>query len=84
MLVVVLSAQVQNFSARHDVLVEKGDGGTDQQCLAQADTVFPILKSDLLGTGTLKGGMFTDTLRQVRARIGSVVGLDHFAHAHGG
>ena len=83
-LVVILSAKVQNYWARHDVLVEKGDGGTDQQCIAQADTVFPLLKSDLLGTGTLRGGMFKDTLRQVRARIGAVVGLDHAAPAQGG
>ena len=73
-LVVVLSAQVQNFWASHDVLLRKGDGGTDRDCIAEGDTIFPILKADLR-TGALRGTVFTSSLGQIRVRIGSVIGL---------
>jgi len=78
-LVVILSAKVEHFWSRHDVVIEKGDGGTDRQCIAQGDTVFPMLKSDIVGTGTYKGSVFKSTLGQVRAMIGTLVGLEAVA-----
>jgi mRNA-degrading endonuclease toxin of MazEF toxin-antitoxin module len=74
-LVVLLTAKLDTYWAPHDVTIEKGNGGTELKCLAQADMIFPMLKSDLLA-GTRKGGLLKDTLRQVRAHIGNAIGLD--------
>ncbi len=73
LLVVVLSRQTQHFWAQHDVLVSKGDGGVEDEVMAQCDTLFPMLKDDLLA-GTCKGQVQNDTLVQIRAKVAHLVG----------
>ena len=73
LLVAVLSRQTQHFWAQHDILVAKGDGGVDVEVLAQCDTVFSMLKADLLA-GELKGIVQRDTLAQIRAKVARLIG----------
>ncbi len=75
LLVVLLSAGIDNFVEKHDVQLRKGDGGTDQDCMAQADIVFPMLKDDLAASRH-KGQLMLDTVNQIRAKIGGCIGLN--------
>jgi len=73
LLVVVLSRGTQHFWARHDVLIAKGDGGVEEEVIAQCDTVFPMLKTDLLA-GTFKDQLLKDTVAQIRAKVAKLIG----------
>jgi mRNA-degrading endonuclease toxin of MazEF toxin-antitoxin module len=72
-IVVLLSAQPE-MAGEDDVLILKGEGGVDQDSIAQPDIVFTLAKQDLPLT-RWKGRVQQDTLIQVRAALARVVGL---------
>ena len=72
-LVVLLSSQVE-WQGRHDVLIKRPDGGLRTDSIAQTDMVFAVDKRDLLDDRH-RGDIMTDTLRQVRAKLGESLGF---------
>jgi hypothetical protein len=72
-LVVLLSSQVE-WQGRHDVLIKRPDGGLRSDSIAQTDLVFAVDKRDLTDDRH-RGAVMTDTLRQVRAKLGEGLGF---------
>jgi mRNA-degrading endonuclease toxin of MazEF toxin-antitoxin module len=72
-LVVLLSSQVE-WQGRHDVLIKRPDGRLRSDSIAQTDLVFAVDKRDLTDDRH-RGAVMTDTLRQVRAKLGEGLGF---------
>lgn len=70
---VLLSAQV-DYQGRHDVLIQRPDGGVARTSIAQTDLILSILK-DELAEDRYRGTVLRDTLRQIRARLATSLGI---------
>ena len=74
LLIVALSAALEHFDPRWDVEIPQGVGGTLRDCMAQADMVFPVAKSDLRASRR-RGTIPADTMNQLRAKLRDALGL---------